>query len=71
MDDYFLCNSKGTFFEREISLIESQTPSIIDIKEKQDTIKQRLNQILFRRNYNQPNRAIQHIFLVFAESNNY
>ena len=28
------------FFKGEISLIESQTASIIDIKEKQDTIKQ-------------------------------
>ena len=28
------------FFEREISLIEGQTASTIDIKEKQDTIKQ-------------------------------
>ena len=28
------------FFRREISLIESQMTSTIDIKEKQDTIKQ-------------------------------
>ena len=36
----FQCISLNFFFEGEISLIEGQTTSTIDIKEKQDTIKQ-------------------------------
>ena len=49
---YKNCSHSNFFF----LIIEGQTTSTIDIKEKQDTLK---HQIRLQKNYNKPDRAIQ------------